>query len=293
MSHKSTEKDRAKAIAKKLIEFHTEHYDNLSFPGSSEAVLELLAKDSFALLLGIAFNGGQTAERAWDFPFQLERKNLLDPQKLNSMTVTDLENSLENLFEEPKFPEIANQDFKSFFESLPEEAKPKFAGMTAGTFRKLQKQKAVRKPRYGLHESAEMLKSAARLVMQFGGTANSIWQGASPKQVKVRVRNIRGVKQKKSDLLCRILYQRWGEFKGQEYDIDIPVDVHVMRVFKRTGITSSESKREAREAARVLIPSFPGALDWATFYIGKEWCRSGSPNCPACPLTTVCPKRVD
>ena len=130
------------------------------------------------------------------------------------------------------------------------------------------------------------------LVMKFGGNAAAIWQDASPDEVSRRLQSIRWVGPGIASMAIRILYDDWGMFKGKEQQIDVKADVHVMRVFKRTGLTLSESESEAVSVAQELNPQFPAELDWPAWNIGQKWCHHYNPNCPACPLTAVCLKRL-
>jgi len=145
------------------------------------------------------------------------------------------------------------------------------------------------RPRYG---GAGTLKSAAELVMEFGGDAAAVWSGASPSEVRRRLQRIHGVGPGIAAMAIRILRDDWGMFRGQESEIDVKPDVHVMRVFKRAGLIAYESEGAALEAARRLHPAFPGELDWPAWQIGMKWCVAGAPDCGACPLTAICPKRV-
>lgn len=149
------------------------------------------------------------------------------------------------------------------------------------------------RPRYGSAEGARTLKDTAALVMEFGGNAATIWENASPAQVERRLtRRIRNVGPGIAHMLIRILRDDWGEFRGQESEIDVKPDVHVMRVFKRTGLTQAENESEAVNAAQRLNPAFPGELDWPAWDIGKKWCRPTDPQCATCPLGSVCPKHI-
>lgn len=150
------------------------------------------------------------------------------------------------------------------------------------------------KPRYGCAKGARTLSDAANLVMKFdaGGDAGTIWEGAHPLEVQKRLERIYGVGPGIAHMAIRILRDDWGKFKGQESEIDVKPDVHVMRVFKRTGLTETESEKNAVEAARDLNPCFPGGLDWPAWDIGINWCRPTNPLCSDCPLTVVCPKHI-
>ena len=150
------------------------------------------------------------------------------------------------------------------------------------------------KPRYGCVEGARTLSDAANLVMRFdaGGDAGAIWDGVSPLEVQQRLESVHGIGPGIAHMAIRILRDDWGKFRSQERQIDVKPDVHVMRVFKRTGLTETENEREAVEAARELSPLFPGELDWPAWDIGQKWCRPTNPQCATCPLGLVCPKHI-
>ena len=150
------------------------------------------------------------------------------------------------------------------------------------------------KPRYGCKQGAKTLQSAALLVMEFGGDAAAIWENASPAQVERRLTGgIHGVGQGIAAMVIRILRDDWGMFRGQEREIDVKPDVHVMRVFRRTGLAlSGDSEGAIVRIAQQLNPDFPGELDWPAWDIGQNWCVAQAPKCNTCPLTAVCPKYI-
>ena len=151
---------------------------------------------------------------------------------------------------------------------------------------------AVR-PRYGAKHGARTLSDAARLVCErYGGDAGAIWKDASPAEVEKTLQEIHGLGAGIASMATRILRDDFGCFKGQERQIDVKPDVHVVRVFRRLGIIDSDSPNEAVRTARRLNPEFPGALDWPAWWIGQKWCHPKEPNCAPCPLTAECAKRV-
>jgi endonuclease III len=93
-------------------------------------------------------------------------------------------------------------------------------------------------------------------------------------------------------MATRILYDDFGCFRGQERQIDVKPDVHLVRVFQRLGLIDHESENEAIRAARRLNPEFPGELDWPAWRIGQLWCHAKKPDCAQCPLTGDCAKRL-
>ena len=149
------------------------------------------------------------------------------------------------------------------------------------------------RPRYGTTRGARTLGDAARLVShRFDGDASVIWKGASPAEVEKTLQEIYGLGPGIASMTTRILYDDFGCFRGQESQIDIKPDVHVLRVFQRTGLIDSTSEEGAIQAARRLSPDFPGALDWPAWRIGQLWCHATQPDCAPCWLAAVCPRRV-
>ena len=209
---------------------------------------DLIRNNPFAFLVAVAFDRGMLWYKAWQIPAEIDRKGLLDPELLASMTRGQL---------------------VSLFDELP-----------------------VR-PRYGSQQGARTLSDAARLVHgRFGGNAAAIWERASPVDVEKTLQEIYGLGPGIASMTTRILHDDFACFSGQERQIDVKPDVHVLRVFRRAGLTESESDNEAVRAARRLNPEFPGALDWPAWQIGQRWCHAREPQCDACPLTNVCPRQI-
>ena len=151
---------------------------------------------------------------------------------------------------------------------------------------------AVR-PRWGAKQGAKTLSDAARLVWErFGGDAGGIWKDGTPAEVEKTLQEIHGIGAGIASMTTRILRDDFGCFRGQERQIDVKPDVHLVRVFRRLGIVDDDSANEARRTARRLNPEFPGELDWPAWRIGQLWCHPTEPDCAQCPLTGDCAKRM-
>lgn len=150
---------------------------------------------------------------------------------------------------------------------------------------------AVR-PRWGTTEGAKTLSDAARFVVErFGGDAGAIWNDSSPAEVEKILQEIHGLGPGIASMATRILHDDFGCFVGQERQIDVKPDVHLVRVFVRAGLSDSDSANEVMRTARRLNPEFPGELDWPAWRIGQVWCHPTEPDCGGCPLTEDCAKR--
>lgn len=77
---------------------------------------------------------------------------------------------------------------------------------------------------------------------------------------------------------------------SDHFSIDISVDVHVRRVFRRLGlIPKRASVEQVTYRARELNPEFPGILDLPAWQIGREWCKPKNPRCNECFMKDICP----
>ncbi len=136
---------------------------------------------------------------------------------------------------------------------------------------------------------------AARIVNdKFGGDAGRIW-GDTPTATELRRRLERfpGIGQKKAAMAVEILER---DLKVPLQDLsgsDIAFDVHVRRVFLRTGIAEHDDVAEMVAAAQELNPERPGALDLPAWDIGRRWCHPRDPDCDLCPLGLACPRLID
>lgn len=143
------------------------------------------------------------------------------------------------------------------------------------------------------------LKAAAsKLVKEYDGDASTIWNEClTAGEVIERLDEFPGISKKKAHMATRLLHEEDGPYLRWR-DINVAVDVHVRRVWKRAGLSKDLSVEGIMKAAMALKPDYPGALDYPTWMVGMEWCHPRRPDCMgtnqeenrACPLNTVCPK---
>ena len=138
-------------------------------------------------------------------------------------------------------------------------------------------------------------KAVWRLKTQYGGDASRIWSNnPSSAAVVYRFLEFDGVGVKIATMAANILARQFKVPFSDYYSIDISPDVHVFRVFRRTGLTKSDATRDAViYKARELCPEFPGITDAACWRIGRGFCHASSPDCDHCPVTEYCPKLID
>ncbi|MCQ8205435.1 hypothetical protein NP569_24410, partial [Vibrio parahaemolyticus] len=82
-----------------------------------------------------------------------------------------------------------------------------------------------------------------------------------------------GIGSKKAHMAARELHEHECEFYRWD-QINMAVDVHVRRVWKRAGLVRDTSTDTITAAATRLRPQYPGELDWPTWLIGMTWCHA-------------------
>lgn len=176
----------------------------------------------------------------------------------------------------------------------------RIAQMPIGAVRKAVK---GRKPGTALHRfvnriSVSLKKAAGKLVKQYQHDAKNIWKDCrTAGEVIERLDEFHGIGQKKAHMAARIVHEEYKQFSHWG-EINVAVDVHVIRVWRRAGLTRDFSVSGIMSAAKVLNPKYPGELDYPTWQIGMGWCHSRRPNCLGtrgkaegpCPLLKVCPR---
>lgn len=136
-----------------------------------------------------------------------------------------------------------------------------------------------------------IVAAARRLVAEYGGDASAIWNdGVDVLVVTGRLAAFDGIGRKKAVMATEILTRHFGvDLAGREHG-QVAYDVHVRRVFLRTGLVVHDSREEVEEAARAACPGSPGTLDLPAWLVGREWCRPNSPRCEQCRLSRTCPR---
>jgi uncharacterized HhH-GPD family protein len=135
---------------------------------------------------------------------------------------------------------------------------------------------------------------AARLLDCYGGDPARIWApGSTFAQVSERLAAFPGIGRKKAAMAVELLTRHFGvELAGAE-DGTVAYDVHVRRVFLRSGLVVTDTPEAVADAARAACPGSPGTLDLPSWLVGRQWCRPVAPKCDECRLGDVCPRRVD
>lgn len=141
---------------------------------------------------------------------------------------------------------------------------------------------------------AWVVLAAKRVLDQYAGDAGRIW-GDQPtaRELQRRLMQFVGIGQKKAAMAVEILERDLNVPIREMAGSDIAYDIHVRRVFLRTGFADEDSMEHMVAVARQLHPERPGALDEPAWRVGLNWCHPKAPDCPACALGDVCAKLID
>ena len=137
-------------------------------------------------------------------------------------------------------------------------------------------------------------KAVLRIKNKYDGDASRIWANSpSSAAVVFRFLEFDGVGVKIANMAANILSRQFGVPFSDYYSIDVSPDVHVFRIFQRTGLVEEGASRdEIIYKARELNPEFPGIIDATCWRIGREYCHPLSPDCEQCPVKADCPKLI-
>jgi uncharacterized HhH-GPD family protein len=147
------------------------------------------------------------------------------------------------------------------------------------------------KPRYWKTAARRIINAARHINDRYVGEAERIWND-NPKagDLQSRLDIFDGIGQKKASMATRILGMDLNVPIRDWNEMDVSVDEMIQRVFPRAGLCNTNGLHEIIESARRLNPSFPGALDYPCWDIGRRWCHPQNPDCPHCYIGQICPK---
>ncbi|HLI44810.1 MAG TPA: hypothetical protein VKU92_10135 [Acidimicrobiales bacterium] len=146
-----------------------------------------------------------------------------------------------------------------------------------------------------VNQVAEWIIAAAGIVSEsYDGDAAAIWAGEpTAAELRGRFDDFPGIGQKKAAMAVEILQRDLGVAVSDLSGSDVAYDIHLRRVFLRTGIADRDDVGHMVAAARALHPERPGELDNPAWDIGRRWCTAGTPDCLSCPLLRVCPRLIE
>lgn len=157
--------------------------------------------------------------------------------------------------------------------------------------------KIMRKPpalhRFNNIMAKNIILAAQRVLKFYNGNTCFVWQGIiNSREIYRRFSEFEGIGQKKGTMAVNILVRDLKVKVTDLQNIDISYDVHIRRVFLRTGIVNKDTEQAVINRARELNPLYPGKFDLPAWMVGRNWCHPSNPLCELCRLGNVCPKRI-
>lgn len=156
----------------------------------------------------------------------------------------------------------------------------------------------IRKARLGTKNlpadrAARNLKELSRIICDnYREKAQRIWEGAKNlADLRKRLTELPGFGVKLVNLTLKMFLElgmipnirKTSDTLGK---FNVAPDVHVKRVFYRSGLSPTMNNADILKKANEIFPKMPVALDSA-FSIGREYCFKTDPNCIDCPLRTT------
>lgn len=258
-STRSSDSTERAVVVAALLAYGRQPSSGSSYTNNRPAEAFVRRNDN-AFLLGVIFDQGIPYEKAWEAPYLLKRR-------LGHFSMRRLAGS--------PIPEIR----RALRGATEGEALQRFTTKVAWWLR----------------------AAARKLIKDYRGDAGNIWQDCwTAGEVIERLDDFPGIGQKKAHMAARILHEERAPHEFVRWqDINVAVDIHVRRVFKRTGLVESAVTSEILAEAARLHPRYPGALDVPAWSIGQGWCGPKRADCGGrqrsdgqpCPLRRVCPKK--
>ena len=155
-------------------------------------------------------------------------------------------------------------------------------------------QKAPALHRYVNNMPSWIVAAADRVVRDYQGDASRIWSDhPTAEKLQGRLLAFEGIGPKKAAMAVELLERHLGVPIRMMEGSDIAYDIHVRRVFLRTGLADRDDPGHMIAVARELHPARPGMLDDPAWRIGKLWCHAREPECSDCRIAHACPKLID
>jgi uncharacterized HhH-GPD family protein len=131
--------------------------------------------------------------------------------------------------------------------------------------------------------------AASLIAREYGGDARRVWANTpDAAALQDRLERFDGIGQKKAAMAVDLLMRELEVSVATPSGNDVAYDVHVRRVFLRTGIVLRDERSRVINAGRELAPDHPAALDFPAWYVGRTFCRPTVPVCERCPLEFAC-----
>jgi endonuclease III len=236
--------------------------DDLIIAKKSEKLLKI---NPFAFIVGCHFDRGRRTWQAWRAPYLIAQSE-----------------------------DVGIKNMKPIF----------FVRMRESKLARILKENDLGSRLLSHERAANYLKLLAlHIHNKYGGQTKKIWEKAKNfKDLIKRIDDLPGFGVGLTNMTVKILIElgmipQIPKTNNAKKDLQVKADIHVQRVFYRTGLAKLENEKAAMAAAKRHMPSFPMSLDNGGYQVGMYYCYKSDPSCNECPLykksnnKTLCRRR--
>lgn len=144
--------------------------------------------------------------------------------------------------------------------------------------------------RYPNRMATFIYEAMLKILKEYKSDASGIWNNESADVIINRFEEFKGISHKKANLGALLLIRDLGKNITNKKEIDIAYDVHIRRIFLRTGLVEKDTENNVLQSARRINKEFPGELTTSFWTIGRKYCHVAMPICESCPLNKYCKK---
>ncbi|HIQ38751.1 MAG TPA: hypothetical protein EYH53_01945 [Methanothermococcus okinawensis] len=244
---------------------------------------KFLEQNSLAPIIATICNQQITAEDAWRFPYWLNtqlNKKELSAEVIYQMGKDKVKDMLQHYMEDKWPSSMTEEDRKEYLERI----------------------------------SSYIIKTCKIIIDKYGNNPDNMFKKGRyiAPEIYFILRVLPGIGPKKASMITKDFVKAEGVWyrglkkrlkkQGINFEVerknlcDVPVDVHVVKVYGRM---MGEFKKiptekkflnywpDIQNFAKLTFPDFPGKIDEVLWTVGRDYCDENQPKCRDCPLRDV------
>ena len=283
MSFRNLKFEEIKRRAEKFREIAQSYSLNQEFHLDPE-VEKFLRENSLAPIIATICDQQIKAEDAWTFPYWLSNQ-------------LDVDFSAENIYNlgKKKIKDLLRTFMKGKWPSrMSEKDRERYLEKISGYI--MEACRIIKDDYFNNPDNMFKFNNGKFTVPELYFILRAI-PGIGPKKASMIVRDFAEAEEPWYKGVKERLKEKGIELKIEgKYLSDVPVDVHVAKVFGRIlGLFKNTPSRnrflyywpDIQNFAKVVFPDFPGRLDYVLWIVGREYCHEHQPNCNECPLKDI------
>ena len=246
----------------------------------NEAIDKFISENSLALIVGTICDEKIKAETAWSIPYYLneflKQKGLeFKPSAICKLGKEELRNWIAS-YMQGKWPKTKKFDCEEWLNKISESI--------INTCEKILKE--YNDDPYNIFTINDGSLSVPIVYFIFRQ-----FPGIGPKKASMIAREFGSYGDWFKSVKARLQRRGINLNVSYPYFTEIPIDIHVRRVFQRLGFVRYIEPQDFQNLARMIYPENPGLVDLLIWEIGRERCKK-FPKCERkydiCPLSSVC-----